>query len=308
MTSKPLLVVGYLSIDTVTQADGRVDRMAGGAGLYTALGASKAGAPVELCASVGPDFPDHWFSGLAGEGVGLARIQHRDGPSRWANLQHGADGRRKSAHYADPAWWEASERHAPEIPDDLSEFGLVAACPMPAEMLETLLKSAKRSAVPVISDISEAIAERQGTAILALLPMLTVFAPSREETRILLPGIDDDAAARTLAALGPSIIQKRGAEGVFVVEAGTLSEFHLPALATHVVDPTGAGDASVGAIGAARLAGADLSAAASTGLRIGAVAVSGHGAGALCPALAPTELLRESPAPGTLTVTGVLAR
>jgi sugar/nucleoside kinase (ribokinase family) len=136
--------------------------------------------------------------------------------------------------------------------------------------------------------------------------MLAVFAPSREETRILLPELDDDAAARALAALGPSVIQKRGADGVFVVDAGARAEWRLPALATMVVDPTGAGDASVGAIGAALLAGGDLLTSASSGLRTGALAVSGHGAGALCPALAPAALSMEGPGP--VTVTGFLSR
>jgi sugar/nucleoside kinase (ribokinase family) len=306
MAAKPLLVVGYLSVDTVVQADGRTDRVAGGAGLYAALGAAAAGAPVELCASVGPDFPDDWLSALAGEGIGLTLVEHRDGPSRFAHIRHGADGRRESTHYADPAWWQASERHAPEIPADLSGFGLVVACPMPAAMLQTLLLRAAESAVPVVADVSEAVAEREGGAILALLPLLDIFAPSREETRLLLPGLGDDDAARALAALGPSVIQKRGADGVFVVEAGARSAWHLPALATRVVDPTGAGDASVGAIGAARLSGGDLGDSASTGLRTGALAVSGHGAGALCPALGPAVPSMEGSGP--VPVTGVLAR
>jgi len=308
MTGKRLFVIGYLSIDTVAQADGRLDRMAGGAGLYAALGAARAGAPVDLCASVGPDFPDSWLAALAQAGIGFGHLNYRDGASRRADIRHHADGRRESTHYADPEWWTASERHAPPIPDDLAGIGLVVACPMPTSRLAVLLDRARANAVPVLADISEAVAENEREAVLALLPRLDIFTPSREETRILLPGLGDDDAARALADLGPAIIQKRGADGMFVVEAGAAGERRLPALATEVIDPTGAGDASVGAMGAARLAGSDLFAAASSGLRIGALAVSGLGAGALCPPLAPVRLPNKAPASGPVTVTGVPPR
>ena len=57
MAAGKLLVVGYLSIDTVTDRAGRSRRMPGGACLYAGLGARHAGAEVALAASVGADYP-----------------------------------------------------------------------------------------------------------------------------------------------------------------------------------------------------------------------------------------------------------
>lgn len=293
MNPPRLLVMGYLSIDTVTQADDDRRVAPGGAGLYAALGAARAGARVDLCASVGPDFPAAWIAGLAAAGVGTSHVALRDHPSRRTRIDHAAGDRRGSRHYDDPAWWEASRRHAPVPPDDLSAYRVAVACPMPAECLGGFLASAARAGVAVVADTSEVFAATETAAIIDLLPALDVFAPSREETRLLAPGMSDDDAARFLADRasagreGPSVVQKRGAEGLFIVEGRGMGEWHVPALAADVVDPTGAGDATVGAFAAARLQGASLLEAARAAQRVGALAVSGHGPSALCAALSP---------------------
>ncbi|KQT83829.1 carbohydrate kinase family protein [Aurantimonas sp. Leaf443] len=295
-----LLVAGYLSVDTVVQPDGRGRRQAGGAALFAALGARHAGASVDLCASVGSDYPPQWLSALDAVGIGLAGVARKAVPSRWAQIRHEADGARRSTHFGDPRWWEASERHAPALPDDLGGCGLVVACPMPATALEALLDAAEVAGLPVVADLSEAFVREERSAILALVPRLAVLAPSREETRLLLPDLCDDEAARRLAELGPAVLQKRGAQGAYGVEAGGGDGWHLPAPAARLVDPTGAGDATVGAFAGARLAGGDLRGAAQAALAIGALAVSGHGAAALCPALHPFPVIQ--------AMQGVLAR
>ncbi|MBB3770382.1 sugar/nucleoside kinase (ribokinase family) [Angulomicrobium tetraedrale] len=293
MSSQRLLVMGYLSIDTVTQADGASRIVPGGAGLYAALGAARAGAQVDLCASIGTDFPAAWIAALEAAGVGTSQLARQEYPSRRAHIDHAADGRRGSRHYDDPAWWEASRRHAPAPPDDLSAYRVAVACPMPAKSLGDFLARADRSGVAVVADTNEIFASTEGEAILEMLPFLDVFAPSREETRLLAPGMSDDAAARDLAARGragtegPVVIQKRGAEGLFIIDGRGIGEWYLPALTADVVDPTGAGDATVGAFAAARMQGAPPLEAGRTAQRIGTLVVSGHGPSALCAALPP---------------------
>jgi sugar/nucleoside kinase (ribokinase family) len=291
MLAPRLLVVGYLSFDTVVQADGRARRQAGGAGLYAALGARLGGAAVDLAASLGEDFPADWLRALAAAGVGLAHLDRKSAPSRRARLVHAAAGDRRSTHFGDPEWQEATRLHVPRAPADLGAYGLVVAAPMPVEALAELVAAAEAAGVSVVADVSEASAENEAAALMALVPRLSVFAPSREETRLLLPGLDDDEATRRLARLGPAVVQKRGPEGAFCVENG--AAWNLPAPPTRVVDPTGAGDAAVGALAAARLAGCDLDAATRRALAVGALAVAGHGPAALCPALAPVSLVPE---------------
>lgn len=144
---------------------------------------------------------------------------------------------------------------------------------MPAVSLHELTKQA---GVPVIADAG-VFAEQEAEALLAIVPRLHVFAPSREETRLLLPGLDDDAAALALAQLGPHVLQKRGVEGAVAVEAGTGVLVRIAAPVVQCVcDPTGAGDATVGALAALMLKRPFLE-AAEMALAAGARAVSAVG-------------------------------
>jgi sugar/nucleoside kinase (ribokinase family) len=281
-----LLIAGYLSIDTVTDAAGRSRRMPGGACLYAGLGALHAGAEVALAASVGADYPDFWIEALALAGLDLAHLIRKNTLSRHADIRHFADGRRVSAHYRDPEWWVSSAEHAPEWPADLSGVGMLVAGPMPVSRLARLVEDARGQGVPVVADTSEAFARADPGGILQLVPALSVFAPSREETRLLYPGMGDEDAARRLssmgpASMGPAVVQKLGADGLRVVTSGGRKILHLPALAAEVVDPTGAGDATVGALAAGLLAGLDIADAARVALEAGALAVSGEGPSAL---------------------------
>lgn len=280
MAGNRVLVVGYLSVDTVQQPDGSTRKSPGGAALYAALGARRAGAAVDLAASVGMDYPAAWLSAMEADGIGLTALKHRDIPSRWALIRHHNDGTRESLHYADPAWWAASEAHVPSWPA-LEGFGAVVACPMPVICLAHLLDDAAAAQVPVVADTNEAFSGSDSRDLLSLIHRLDVFAPSREETRLLLPEKDDADAARHLARSGASVVQKLGAEGIFVVETGGVGEWRIPALDAQVVDPTGAGDATIGAIAAGRVHGKSVHVAAREALRIGALAVSGIGPEAL---------------------------
>lgn len=80
----------------------------------------------------------------------------------------------------------------------------------------------------------------------AVLPHVDVLLPNASELRALaralaLEGPDDVASARALAALGPHVVVKDGADGGWSVGAdGDL--VRVPGLPVEVVDTTGAGD------------------------------------------------------------------
>ncbi len=277
-----ILIAGYLSIDEIETPQGRFAPVPGGAALYAALGARHAGAQAAICAQVGEDYPQAWLDTLARLGIDISHVLRRSGASRTAAIRHAPDGARRSSHHAQASWWQRTQALAPLLPQPLPEFAMIVACPMPLERLDAVLDSARACRIPVIADTSEAFAGASGAAFLDLIPRLAVFAPSREETRLILPGLGDDEAAIRLAALGVDVLQKRGADGAFAVAAYASQGVRIPAPAGGVVrDPTGAGDSVVGALAAQLAASRPFLEAVVPALTSGSLAVTGIGPSAL---------------------------
>jgi ribokinase len=278
VTSVPhIYVMGYLSIDTISMAGQTLADVPGGAALYAALGARAAGGTVSIMACAGEDYPPRWLDQITALGIDTSRIRHKSGPTRRAQISHIAGGGRVSAHHDQAGWWERTLALAPELPDGLDADYLVLA-PMPPELAMRACTSAN---CQIIADTSAAFARLDPQTLMSLVPRLSCFAPSLEESRILLPGLSDHASLRHLAATGAHIVQKRGARGMAVCAArqGLIRLVRAPATAE--ADPTGAGDATVGALAVGLAKGLPLFAAAEHAAAIGARAVSGHGPSAL---------------------------
>jgi sugar/nucleoside kinase (ribokinase family) len=267
-----VIVAGYLSMDRIVTDTERFSDVPGGAALYAALGARAAGAEVMLAAAAGEDWPEAWTQALAGRGIDVSQVQRRTGATRRARLVYGPADARHSVHHGQAAWWERTAALAPPriaaSPDDV-----VVAAPMPASRLARLIEEAGEARV--VADTSEAFARAEGEALLALLPRLAVFAPSAAEVALLAEG---DAAS--LVALCATIVEKRGGEGV-VVHRRDADAVRIAAPATTVVDATGAGDATVGALAASVARGRDVIEAARRAVAIGSLCVSGAGPEAL---------------------------
>ena len=83
----------------------------------------------------------------------------------------------------------------------------------------------------------------------ALVTGLTAFLPSEEEMRSLFQGRSNDLwqMAEALAAYGCEIIViKRGEGGQLLYDATARTRWEIPAYPSHLVDPSGAGDAFCG--------------------------------------------------------------
>lgn len=280
MTTR-ILVAGYLSIDTLSTAQGRSEGVPGGAALYAALAARRMGVHPTIAARVGEDYPQAWLDRLTASGIDTSLITRESGATRRARLVHMAAGGRTSAHFDDPDWWERTAALAPPLPGDLTPYAIAVAGPMPVERLSNLVRIGNRAAVPIVADTSEAVASRFGQDLIALLPRLDTFMPSREETRILCPGLTDDDAVHVLASRGPAIVQKRGAEGVAFCERSGEPISLLQSKPVLVADPTGAGDALVGAFSAGMALGRGFRVALDGAMALAAETVSGIGPSAL---------------------------
>jgi sugar/nucleoside kinase (ribokinase family) len=283
-------VVGYLSLDEIVIRGRRHDDVPGGAALYAALGAAAAGARVFLGAARGPDLPAAVLDGLRGAGVDVSAVVPRAHPTRRTRLVYGDDGQRESGHYREPGWHEATRALAPPLLPDRVHPSAVVVTAMSLDDLERQVAWARARGVKVVVDTSEVFAATDPARLLALLPNIDLFAPSREETRCMCPGLDDDSALTALAARCPRVVQKRGAEGLVFAAAARSAPLHLPALTAAVVDPTGAGDACVGALAVGLLRGLADPALLQLGLETAArtvAAIGPAGLGLGSPATAP---------------------
>jgi sugar/nucleoside kinase (ribokinase family) len=271
-------VVGYLSLDAVV-VGGRVHPgVPGGGALYAALGAVAGGAAPVLVAAAGADFPEGVLDGLRATGIDVSGVVRREHPTRRACLAHDAGGRRESAHYDRPEWHAATVALAPPLPSPASPGPAVAVLTaMPAADLARQLDVATARGARVVADTSEIFARRERDGLLALAGRLDLFAPSREETRLLLPDLDDDGALAALARRCARVVQKRGADGLALHSAAHPAGLRVPPRPGPFVDPTGAGDACVGALAAGLARGLDDAALLALGNEVAARAVAGVG-------------------------------
>jgi ribokinase len=117
-----------------------------------------------------------------------------------------------------------------------------------------------------------------------------VLLPNGQEAQRLAGEDDVDVAAQRLAAKGPTVVVKRGAEGALAVGGGDVIRVAAPFI--EPVDATGAGDSFDAGFLAARLAGEGLSAALALGCACGALSTKAAGGTAGQPTLAEAQSFR----------------
>lgn len=263
-----VFVMGYLSIDTVAVQGGEATDQPGGAALYAALGARAAGATVTILAAKGEDWPAAWDAAAERAGLDLSQCVRRPGPTRRASLAYAEDGTRTSPHHTGAAWWERTMALLPPLPPGpLAADDVLVLGPMPAAHAARALALA--GPARAIADTSEAFAAREGEALRRLLPRLFLFAPSEAEARLLGP------------LCGCAIALKRGAGGIVLRPAADAAERRFTPPLVDVIDQTGAGDATVGAIAGGLARGATLERAIADAVAVGARVVTARGPAAL---------------------------
>lgn len=270
-----LVVAGYLSLDRIFCPGGVFDEVPGGAALYAALAGAAAGAEVHLCAKVAADFPSWALDGLARAGVRLDKVERVAGRSRRAELVEpdAAPERfsiRRSPTHRKGSWWERTEALVPS-PLAVAADGYVVM-PMPGDAALAHARQGRALGALVVADTSEAYARAAPADVLSLSSRVHVFAPSRSEVRLLFPGLDEELAQAELARRAGVVVQKRGHEGYWLSTPAT-PLLRVDSVARDVVDTTGAGDASVGALAAALVQGLDPEAAVGIAAEVAAGAL-----------------------------------
>src|SRR4051794_31054534 len=225
---------------------------AGGAATR-AVAAARLGLSTALVAVVGRDrFGDHLVELLAAEPqLQTGWLQRHDG-IRTAVTVALTDGRDRSfVTYEDPRI-AAAAQSVPALPAVRAcHVGLVEGVP-------GWMRALRDAGTFVVGGVGWDDTGQWSPAVLDRLTDIDAFVPNEDEALRYTRAGDVRSATALLAERVGVVCTTRGAAGAFAVDAGTGQQVEVPAPATTVLDPTGAGDCFVAAFAAGRIAGLDL--------------------------------------------------
>jgi ribokinase len=291
-TTPLLWVLGNLTIDDVVMPDGTTAMgLCGGNAIYASLGARLWEEQVGLAARIGPDFPHH-LQTLQDAGVKLALTEVVE-PSihNWALYE--SDGERRFINWVSSGSHLDQSIRPEELPAVMGAARGWHVAPMPLSVQSALVGSLAAREVPVVAlDPHEDYIPGHTDELLALLPSVTLFLPSRREAEILYGSDDPEAAATAFLEAGPAAVAiKLGGDGSLVCVAGQALR-HVPCVPVRTVDPTGCGDAYCGGFVAAWLNGGDALTAACHGTVSASFTAETRGATGMLPLDATTARRR----------------
>ena len=265
-----VLVVGGASLDRLHFC-GRSESSAGGAGMYTAAAAHRAGARVAMFAPLPRPMPAqlqpaaerlNWF----GPHVSPERLPH------FEITHHGA-----GVATLDRAKWGAeAELNPAGLPADLSSCALVhlAALSSARRQLQFLNSCRQRGARLISVGTYARVVQRENQTVHALMQQADMFFMNENEAAGLFGSAD-----AAVAVPGKLLFVTRGHRGASVWQGAHVT--HLLASPASELDPTGAGDAFCGATLAGLARGEHPQRAAAAAQMIAAQVVAAVGPQAL---------------------------
>jgi ribokinase len=231
---------------------------AGGKGANQAVAASRLGARVAMAGCVGADeFGRALTSGLRGAGVGTDNVLSVDRPTGTALITIDAEGSNTIVVIsgANAACDIALVERALAGVDDPGI--LLLQNEIPAEATAHAIRVAHAAGWFVILNPAPARALAK-----ELLPLIDIIAPNESEATAIT-GLD--VSVRADARVAARRLVSQGARGALITLGGDGAIYcdparclHCPAVPVQAVDTTAAGDAYLGALGAALAAGREL--------------------------------------------------
>ncbi len=234
---KRLLVMGVASLDRLHLEEQTVES-AGGAGMYTAMAASRCGTQVALFGPRPDPCPERLkpVAGRLTEWLGpvvppaqLPRfeISYRQGKTEYLQASLGAEVMASSTM----------------LPTDLSRFDHVHVCALAANadlQLSFVQACRQRGAVQVSAGTSPVAVAENPQVVRAMMEQTDYFFMNDLEAVAVFGSLE---AART--APGKVLYVTLGAQGACIIQGDTSTS--IPAVPATILDPTGAGDAFCGA-------------------------------------------------------------
>jgi len=273
-----LVVIGHCVIDHIFIEGSAYRPTLGGSATYASLAAKSLGADVELISLVGADFPDEYAVWLSSKGIDISRLRKLSG-HRTTSFTIRYSGNERSMSLRS----RCLPVSAGDIPENLNadavHLGPVANDIAPEAFTKATRSSALISLDPqgYLRVFSPDGCVSESAAPGRIFNGVDIFKASERELALVTGTSDVLAACREVVRRGPTLaIATRGARGVIVLNAK--EAFSVPACRPKkVVDPTGAGDAFIGAFLVEHLTGHDLVWSAAVGSASASFVVEGYG-------------------------------
>lgn len=243
------LIYGTIAIDTLLTPSGQADSVPGGSGPYAALAARLVTDRMDLIGVVGDDYPDAFRERFEARGVSFRHVSRLPGKTfAWtARYEEDMNYRQSlSTEEGVQAVWQMN------LPADLRHPSVAVACNVTPRLQSVMLEQCAAAGF-TMADFMESWILRERPYVDALLARVDLALMNDSEACCYARTGDVPTAGLRLLEAGPRyVIVKHGSAGSTLFEResdGSVQIFRLPAWPLpHAKDPTGAGDAYMGAL------------------------------------------------------------
>ncbi len=243
------LIIGTIAIDTLETPQGKANSVLGGSGPYAALAARLLTPELDLIGVVGDDFPAEYGLALEARGLSLGHVERREGKTFAWRARYEQDMNLRETLSTTEG---VQEGWLPRLSPDLQQCELAVATNVRPHIQLSMLRQCT-GAVFSMSDFMESWIHREREAVDDILRHVDLALMNDSEACAFARTDDPLEAGHALLAAGPRYaIVKHGSAGATLfhrTEEGRTRLFRCPAWPlVRPKDPTGAGDAFMGAL------------------------------------------------------------
>ncbi len=244
------LFLGTIAIDTLQTPQGRANSVLGGSGPYAALAGRLLTPELDLMGVVGSDFPQEFALALEARGLSLQHVERREGRTFAWCAEYEQDMNKRRTLYTIEG---VQEGWALTVPEQLRRHELAVATNVRPDLQLAMLRQCE-GALFSMSDFMKSWILREREAVGELLASVDLALMNDEEACTFAETDDPLEGGYALLAAGPRYaVVKHGSAGATLfhrTEGGEkIKLFRCPAWPlVRPKDPTGAGDAFMGAL------------------------------------------------------------
>lgn len=232
-----ILVVGSVAFDSIENANGRVERVLGGAASYASICASYYADPA-IVAVVGTDFTAQDKAPFVKRKVNLSGLQVKEGKTfHWGGSYD------KDFNTAVTKFTELNvfKDFKPELSEEQKQAKAVFLANIDPELQLSVLKQVKKPRLVACDTMNFWISSKK-EALLKVIKQVDILFLNETEARLLTGIYNLVAAGKWLLKKGVRyVIIKLGSNGSMLVSKKGIAQLP-PYILEHVHDTTGAGD------------------------------------------------------------------